>query len=180
MEWKRTMAELGRMSREEFRVAQKIPLVVVLDNIRSGLNVGSIFRSADAFRILRVYCCGITPSPPQRDVLKSALGAEDTVDWEQSHSTLQVVEELKAAGFQVMAVEQTRHSQVLNAFSPEKKPIAIVLGNEVKGVEEEVIGACDGALEVDQFGSKHSLNVAVCAGIAFYDLYRKLAMDATD
>jgi 23S rRNA (guanosine2251-2'-O)-methyltransferase len=174
MDWKRSMAELGRMTPEEFRIADKTPLVLVLDNIRSGLNVGSIFRSADAFRVLRIYCCGITPAPPQRDVLKSALGATETVEWEHREDALALVEELMSSGFSVVAIEQTRHSTPLHNFVPGDAPMALVFGNEVKGVEEKIIGASNGALEVDQFGSKHSLNVAVCTGIVLYDLHRKL------
>jgi len=139
---KLTTAELNRLSAEEFRALDKFPITIVLDNIRSGLNVGSIFRSADAFNVSKVVCCGITPAPPNREVLKSALGSTETVEWEYAENALECVEKLKVG---------------IN--------YAFVLGNEVTGVEQAVIDACHGALEIQQHGTKHSLNVAVCGGI---------------
>lgn len=171
MNEKMSMEQLGRMSAEEFRKAEKVPLIVVLDNIRSGLNVGSIFRSADAFRLAKIVCCGYTPVPPHREVLKSALGATETVEWEYREKTVDTIAELKNAGIEVFAVEQTTNSQPLQAFSAKNRnTVAIVLGNEVHGVEQEVIDACHGAIEITQYGTKHSLNVSVCAGIVIYAL----------
>lgn len=173
---KRSMQELGRMSAEEFRIAEKVPIVVVLDNVRSGLNVGSVFRSSDAFRIARIYCCGITPTPPQRDILKTALGATETVEWEHSADTLHTVHSLREAGFECWAIEQTTASKMLNEWLPAtpQAPLALIFGNEVNGVEQSVINACHGALEIPQHGTKHSLNIAVCAGIVLYDLSNKI------
>jgi tRNA G18 (ribose-2'-O)-methylase SpoU len=168
---KLTTAELNRLSAEDFRAREKFPIIVVLDNIRSGLNVGSIFRSADAFNVAKVVCCGITPVPPNREVLKSALGSTETVEWEQAESTLAYVEQLKVEGAQVYAIEQTENSVFLQDF--ERKPdltYAFVLGNEVSGVDQAVIDSCHGALEIQQHGTKHSLNVAVCAGVVMHSL----------
>lgn len=171
------MDGLGRMSPAEFQQAKKFPVIVVLDNIRSGLNVGSIFRSADAFLIQKIYCCGYTPAPPHREVLKSALGATETVAWEHCESTLDIIEKLKKENVACYAIEQTANSQSLASFSPdEKQTIALVLGNEVNGVEQQVIDACNGAIEVTQHGTKHSLNVAVCAGIVLFDVTNKVLL----
>ena len=168
---KLSTAELNRLSTDEFRARAKFPIIVVLDNIRSGLNVGSIFRSADAFNVAKVVCCGITPVPPNREVLKSALGSTETVEWEHAESTLAYVEQLKVYGVQVYAIEQTENSVFLQDF--ERKPeltYAFVLGNEVSGVDQSVIDSCHGALEIQQHGTKHSLNVAVCAGVVMHSL----------
>jgi tRNA G18 (ribose-2'-O)-methylase SpoU len=163
---KLTTFELNRLSAEEFRARDKFPIIVVLDNIRSGLNVGSIFRSADAFNVAKVVCCGITPAPPNREVLKSALGSTETVEWELAESTLAFVEKLKDEGVHVYAVEQTENSVFLRDFQRERGvTCAFVLGNEVNGVDQSVIDACHGAIEIQQHGTKHSLNVAVCAGV---------------
>lgn len=173
---KLSMQELGRMSAEAFRASQKAPIVVVLDNVRSGLNVGSVFRSSDAFRIARIYCCGITPVPPQRDILKTALGATETVEWEHSTDTLQTLQSLRDAGFECWAIEQTAASKKLNAWQPmaAQAPLALVFGNEVNGVDQSVINGCHGAIEIPQHGTKHSLNIAVCAGIVLYDVSNKM------
>ncbi len=168
---KLTTSELNRLSAEEFRAREKFPVIIILDNVRSGLNVGSIFRSADAFNIEKIVCCGITPTPPNREVLKSALGSTETVEWEHAESTLAYVERLKAEGVQVFAIEQTENSVFLQDF--ERKPeltYAFVLGNEVSGVDQSVIDSCHGALEIQQHGTKHSLNVAVCAGVVMHSL----------
>ncbi len=168
------MDQLGRISAEEFRKSEKIPITVVLDNIRSGLNVGSAFRSADAFRIEKIICCGYTPIPPHREVLKSALGATESVSWNHIPDTREAVWQLQSQGIKVFAVEQTTGSIPLQQFQPASYlPLAIVLGNEVQGVNQEVIEKCDGAIEITQFGTKHSLNVAVCVGIVLYDLCSK-------
>ncbi len=168
------MDELDRISAEEFKSAVKLPVILILDNIRSGLNVGSIFRSADAFRILKIYCCGYTPSPPHREVLKSALGATESVQWQSSLNTIDVVRDLREKGISCYALEQTQNSISITDFKPGKeKIIGLVLGNEVSGVDQQVINECDDALEIDQYGTKHSLNVAVCAGIALFSLNEK-------
>lgn len=169
------MDQLGRISAEEFRHAPKHPIIVVLDNIRSGLNVGSIFRSADAFRIEKIICCGYTPVPPHREVLKSALGSTESVLWSYEASAAGAVHQLRQQRFRVFAVEQTTDSVALNSFRPsDHLPLAVVFGNEVQGVDQQVIEACDGTIEIQQFGTKHSLNVAVCAGIVLYDLSSKI------
>jgi 23S rRNA (guanosine2251-2'-O)-methyltransferase len=170
-----SMDQLGRISAEEFKRAEKIPVIVVLDHIRSGLNVGSIFRSADAFRIQKIICCGYTPVPPHREVLKSALGATESVDWSYEEKTIEAIAQLKLLGCRVVAIEQTTSSIALNDFkTKDAETLAIVLGNEVQGVDAEVISNCDGSIEVTQYGTKHSLNVAVCAGIVLYDLSTKM------
>jgi tRNA G18 (ribose-2'-O)-methylase SpoU len=173
MHRKLTTTELDRLSAEEFRRAEKFPIIVVLDNIRSGLNVGSIFRSADAFNVSKVICCGITPVPPNREVLKSALGSTETVEWEYAERTLDLVERLKVEGVKVYAVEQTENSEILSELNPEfGLKYVLVFGNEVSGVQQEVIDACHGAIEIRQYGTKHSLNVAVCAGIVMHELLK--------
>jgi tRNA G18 (ribose-2'-O)-methylase SpoU len=173
MHRKLTTSELNRLSAEEFRASEKFPIIVVLDNIRSGLNVGSIFRSADAFNVSKVICCGITPVPPNREVLKSALGSTETVEWEYAERTLDLVERLKVEGAKVYAVEQTENGEILSELNPEVGlKYALVFGNEVSGVQQEVIDACHGAIEIRQYGTKHSLNVAVCAGIVLHELLK--------
>lgn len=165
------MDQLGRVTPEQFKEAQKIPIVLVLENIRSGLNVGSLFRSADAFRVKGIFCIGYTPVPPHREVLKSALGATETVEWEHIEDATSLIHELKAAGFTCCAIEQTSNSIDLSKFQHDPNiPLALVLGNEVDGVSQSVIDACDHTLEIAQHGTKHSLNVAVCGGIVLYAL----------
>ena len=161
--------EMQRLSLEEFRKAEKLPLVVVLDNVRSMHNVGSVLRTADAFRVERVLLCGITGCPPHAEIHKTALGAEYSVQWQHHPSVIEVVQELKADGYTVFSVEQAEGSTILNDFNPEQhKKYAVVLGNEVKGVNQEVIDISDGCLEIPQFGTKHSLNVSVTAGIVIH------------
>ncbi len=160
---------MQRLTVEQFREAGKTPLVVVLDDVRSMYNVGSVFRTGDAFRIESLYLCGISATPPATEIHKTALGAEDSVQWRHYDSALEAVAELKESGYEVLAVEQCENSTKLNAFFPERgKKYAVVLGNEVKGVHQEVIDACDGCLEIPQFGTKHSMNVSVTAGIIMY------------
>ncbi|MBL0316787.1 MAG: RNA methyltransferase [Flavobacteriales bacterium] len=171
---KLSMSELGRMNAEEFKASGKFPIVLILDNIRSGLNVGSIFRSADAFRIAKIYCCGYTPVPPHREVLKSALGATTTVDWEYVQDGAELVQMLRNEGMEVFALEQTTGSIPLGEFVPSTKNTAYVLGNEVHGVAEDILKNCTGSVEITQHGTKHSLNVAVCAGIALFSVSEKL------
>ena len=161
--------EMQRLSVEEFREAEKLPLVVVLDDVRSMHNVGSVFRTGDAFRIEAVYLCGITSTPPMAEIHKTALGAEDSVSWQYFPSAVEAVAALKADGYEVLAVEQAHGSTKLHEFVPVKgQRYAVVLGNEVKGVHQEVIDASDGCLEIPQFGTKHSMNVSVTAGIIIY------------
>ncbi len=167
------MDELNRKSLDEFRGSDKIPIVVVLDNIRSMHNVGSVFRTADAFLLQGIYLCGYTPQPPHRDIHKTALGATETVNWKYFNTTMEAVEELRAAGYQLWAIEQVENSVPLNSFDANQAaPLAVVFGNEVSGVEAEVIKACDGCIEIPQLGMKHSLNISVAAGIVLWELVR--------
>ncbi|MFO8054422.1 MAG: RNA methyltransferase [Bacteroidales bacterium] len=164
--------QLNRLSISEFRKSQKFPLVVVLDDIRSRYNIGSLFRTADAFRLEKIYLCGITAVPPSREITKTALGATESVEWEYMDNTPEVVSNLKEAGYAVYAIEQCEHSNMLQDYLPEAK-LAVVFGNEVKGVKQEVIDVCDGCIEVPQFGTKHSLNISVSAGIIIWDIFSK-------
>ena len=167
---KLTVEDLNRIDVDTFKQAPKVPLVMVLDNIRSVHNVGSVLRTADAMRIEAVYMCGITATPPSAEMHKTALGAEDSVKWRYYNDTLQAVSELKAAGYVVLAVEQVEGSLKLGAFKfdPSKR-YALVMGNEVKGVRQDVVDACDQALEIPQYGTKHSMNVSVTAGIVMWE-----------
>lgn len=164
------LQELNRISADEFQRAEKIPLIIVLDNIRSFNNVGSVFRTADAFRIEKIFLCGITPQPPHREIHKTALGATETVSWAYAVDTLELVQSLRSSGVQCFAIEQTENSLMLDKFSPEKnKRYAFVFGNEVDGVRQDVIDNCNGVVEIPQFGTKHSLNISVCAGVVMWD-----------
>ena len=161
--------EMKRLTVEEFRQAEKTPLVVVLDDVRSMYNVGSVFRTCDAFRVEAVWLCGISATPPATEIHKTALGAEDSVEWHYCPTALEAVARLQAEGYEVMAVEQAEGSTKLHEFAPaEGKRYAIVLGTEVKGVRQEVVDRCDGCLEIPQYGTKHSMNVSVTAGIVIY------------
>ncbi len=172
---KLSMEELERVSVEQFKEMEKSPIVIVLDNIRSLNNVGSAFRTGDAFGVEKIYLCGITGTPPHRDIQKTALGATDSVAWEYCLNTMLALEKLKAEDYQICALEQVDRSVMLNDFTPEKgKKYALVFGNEVFGVEEEVLNACDAVLEIPQLGTKHSLNISVSLGIAVWDLMVKL------
>jgi tRNA G18 (ribose-2'-O)-methylase SpoU len=167
--------ELERKSIDEFKQASKTPVVIVLDNVRSLNNVGSVFRTADAFLIEAVYLCGITGTPPNKEIQKTALGATDSVLWKYFKTTLEAVAELKEHNFKVYAIEQTESARMLNNFRTDKnQKLAIVFGNEVKGVDQEVIDCCDGVIEIPQQGTKHSLNIAVSVGIVVWDLFQKL------
>ena len=166
---------MQRLSVEEFREAEKLPLVVVLDDVRSMHNVGSVFRTGDAFRIERVCLCGITSTPPMTEIHKTALGAEDSVDWQYYKTTLEAIEALKAEGYEILSIEQAHGSTMLQDFIPLfGKKYAVVFGNEVKGVHQEVVDASDGCLEIPQFGTKHSLNVSVTAGIIIWHFAKYL------
>jgi tRNA G18 (ribose-2'-O)-methylase SpoU len=164
------MDELGRKSVADFKQAGKTPLIVVLDNIRSMHNVGSIFRTADAFLIESIYLCGFTPQPPHRDINKTALGATETVEWKYFNSTTEAVKQLKEAGYFIYAVEQAEGSIGLESCSFQNNKSVLVFGNEVEGVSDEVLDLCDACIEIPQLGSKHSLNVAVSAGIVMWKL----------
>ena len=162
--------ELGRVSVEEYQEVKKVPLIVVLDNIRSAMNVGSIFRTSDAMAISKVYLCGISATPPNREITKTAIGATDSVEWEYYESTRLAIASLKSDGYEVVAIEQTDSSTELMDYQPSKDKIAVVLGNEVNGVDSELLPLLDGAIEIDQYGTKHSLNVSVCGGIVLHHL----------
>ena len=175
MNRKLKITELNRISTEEFKEAEKLPLVVVLDNIRSLHNIGSVFRTSDAFRIECIYLCGITATPPHAEMHKTALGAEFTVDWKYVNNTVEAVDNLKNEGYTVYSVEQAEGSIMLNELTLDKnRKYAIVMGNEVKGVQQEVIDQSHGCIEIPQYGTKHSLNVSVTAGIVIWDLFNKL------
>ncbi|MFI5155784.1 MAG: RNA methyltransferase [Chitinophagales bacterium] len=168
------MDELNRKTVDEFKSSTKIPLIIVLDNIRSMHNVGSIFRTADAFLLESIYLCGFTPRPPHRDIHKTALGATETVDWKYFDKTMEAAHFLRSRGYGLLAVEQVELSTPLNGkYSNSAKKLAVVFGNEVTGVSEEVLACCEGSLEIPQFGMKHSLNVAVAAGIVIWELVRE-------
>lgn len=170
---KLSMDELNRKSVDEFKDAEKMPVVVVLDNIRSMHNVGSVFRTADAFLLRGLYLCGYTPQPPHRDIHKTALGATETVEWKYAATTVEAVKKLKEDGYQVFAVEQVEKSIPLHRFDMNQYgQVAVVFGNEVSGVEEEVLKLCDGCIEIPQLGMKHSLNISVAAGIVLWELVR--------
>lgn len=167
------MDELKRKSIEEFRRSEKTPIIVVLDNIRSMHNVGSIFRTADAFLLQGIYLCGYTPRPPHRDINKTALGATETVEWKSFAATTEAVQLLKQEGCKVYAIEQAENSIMLqNATIPEMGKLAIVFGNEVEGVANDTLQLCNGCIEIPQSGMKHSLNVSVAAGIVLWELVR--------
>lgn len=168
--------ELDRLTTEDFKESQKTPLVIVLDNVRSLNNIGSVFRSADAYRVKKIYLCGITAQPPHKDIRKTALGATETIDWEYAENTLEVISKLNDQGYITCAIEQAERSQSLFNFSLQKgQKTAIVLGNEVKGVQQEVVDACKEVIELEQYGTKHSLNISVCAGIVIYDVFNKIS-----
>ena len=165
------LEELNRLSVEEFQEAEKTPLVLVLDNVRSMNNVGSAFRTADAFALEKLYLCGITATPPHREIQKTSLGAEQAVAWEHAESTANLCKKLQEEGYKVLAVEQAEGSTMLHQFSPAKnEKYALVFGNEVFGVEEEVMKIVDGCLEIPQFGTKHSLNISVSIGVVVWQL----------
>jgi len=170
------ITELNRLTLEEFKKRDKIPLIVVLDHIRSLNNIGSVFRTADAFIIEAIYLCGITACPPHAEIHKTALGAEDTVDWFYFKDTLHAVNELKAKGYLVCSIEQVEGSILLDQLELNKqKKYAVILGNEVKGVQQVAVDHSDCCIEIPQFGTKHSLNVSVTAGIIIWDFLKKLS-----
>lgn len=167
--------ELDRLDVDGFKATDKTPLTIILDNIRSLNNIGSVFRTADAFLIEKIYLCGITATPPHKDIRKTALGATESVCWEYRKDTLELVGELQTLGFKVVSIEQAENATLLNQFTLENKvKYALVFGNEVKGVSQEVVSASDQVLEIPQYGTKHSLNIAVSAGIVIWDLWSKI------
>jgi 23S rRNA (guanosine2251-2'-O)-methyltransferase len=170
------ITEMNRLTIEEFKEEKKTPFVVILDNVRSLHNVGSVFRTADAFLVEAVYLCGITSTPPHAEIHKTALGAENTVDWKYYEDTHTAIDELKAKGYTVFAIEQAKGSTMLPDLQLDKsKKYAVILGNEVKGVQQSVVDVCDGCIEIPQFGTKHSLNVSVTGGIIIWELFKKIA-----
>ena len=166
--------EMNRLSVDEFKAAEKLPLIVVLDDVRSLYNVGSVFRTCDAFRVEAVYLCGITATPPSNEIHKTALGAEDSVDWLYFATAEEAVEQLHRDGYTVFSVEQAEGSTKLQDWEPQGGRMAIVMGNEVKGVHQSVVDMSDGCLEIPQFGTKHSMNVAVTAGIVIWEMAKQL------
>jgi len=169
--------ELPRLSPEEFSQASKIPVVIVLDNVRSHLNVGAVFRTADAFLIEAIHLCGITGTPPHRDIHKTALGATETVQWQYWENTSDCIAHLKQTGYKVAAIEQAEEAVMLHQFHPEKgEGYALVFGNEVDGVQQEVVNISDMVIEIPQYGTKHSLNISVSAGVVIWDVFRKLKL----
>ncbi|TXB66952.1 RNA methyltransferase [Vicingus serpentipes] len=166
--------ELNRISVEEFKVQDKTPIIVVLDNIRSLNNIGSVFRTADSFLLEAIYLCGITAQPPHRDIQKTALGATESVTWKYFESTTKAIEDLKQENYKIASIEQTENSVMLNKYTVNKnEKLAIVFGNEVKGVEQEVINNSDVVIEIPQYGTKHSLNISVSAGIVIWELQKQ-------
>lgn len=171
-------AELNRITVEEFKEKKKTPVVIVLDNIRSQNNTGSIFRTADAFLLEGIYLCGITATPPHREIHKTALGATESVNWEYYKHTGDALEKLKEMGYRIFAVEQTDESILLDDFSPSREEkIAFIFGNEVHGIQDEIIDMVDNCIEIPQFGTKHSLNISISAAIVIWDVFIKLKKD---
>lgn len=167
--------ELNRLNIESFKKAKKTPIIIVLDNIRSLNNIGSVFRTADAFLVEKIYLCGITAKPPHKDIRKTALGATESVAWEYRENTLNLVEKLQSTGVKIVSVEQAENATLLNNFKVDtNKTYALIFGNEVKGVSQDVVSKSDSVIEIPQFGTKHSLNISVSAGVVVWDLWSKL------
>ncbi|MCL1937378.1 MAG: RNA methyltransferase [Candidatus Azobacteroides sp.] len=170
------ITELNRISQEDFKNAPKIPLIIVLDNVRSLHNVGSVFRTCDAFLVEEVYLCGITAVPPHAEIHKTALGAEYAVEWKYFSNTLEAVQELKQKTYHIAAIEQAENSISLDKLQLKNERYALILGNEVKGVDSQVMELCDSCIEIPQFGTKHSLNVSVVAGILIWEVFKQLRL----
>ncbi|TYA74614.1 RNA methyltransferase [Seonamhaeicola marinus] len=169
-------SELDRLSIDDFKSAQKTPLIIVLDNIRSLNNIGSVFRTSDAFLIEKIYLCGITATPPHKDIHKTALGSTETVAWEYTKDAFELIQKLKADGVKICAIEQAENATMLNNFNPEANTTyALVFGNEVKGVQQDIVSASDTVIEIPQYGTKHSLNISVSAGVVIWDVFSKLS-----
>lgn len=172
---KLTGSEMGRASTEGFKQIQKIPVVIILENIRSALNTGSVFRTCDAFPVEKIVLTGITAQPPHKDILKTALGATESVNWQYYSDIKDCIAELKTQGYKIFAAEQTSQSISMPDFRPAPSELlAVIFGNEVDGVSNDTLSLCDGVIELPQYGTKHSLNIAVCAGIIIYDLFQKM------
>ncbi|MAU36942.1 MAG: RNA methyltransferase [Flavobacteriales bacterium] len=166
--------DLQRITIKEFKRAKKTPITIVLDNVRSALNVGSVFRTADAFLIENIILCGITSTPPSKEIRKTALGATNSVNWSYEENTINALSKLKKDGYHIIGIEQVNKSLKLNNYTFQKKPIAIVMGNEINGVAENVINICEEVLEIPQYGTKHSLNVSVTTGIVIWEIWKKM------
>jgi len=166
------ITELKRLSPDEFKQAEKLPVIVVLDNVRSLHNVGSVFRTSDAFLIEAIYLCGITATPPNVEIHKTALGSENTIEWHYFENTPDAIRQLKQNNYRILAVEQAENSISLDKFKPENYRYAIILGNEVKGIDQLVMDQCDLSIEIPQLGTKHSLNVSVAAGIVLWEVFK--------
>lgn len=164
---------MGRKTVDEFRLSEKQPVIAILENIRSAYNVGSVFRTADAFLLEAIYLCGYTAFPPHKEIRKTALGAEETVAWRHFKNIAEAISEIRSLGYKIYAVEQAEESWKLGSFAPEEDKIAVIFGNEVTGVEQNTIGLCDGVIEIPQLGTKHSLNVATAAGVVLWELIRE-------
>ncbi len=168
-------SELQRLTNETYKTAAKTPIIVILDNIRSLNNIGSVFRTSDAFLIEKIYLCGITAKPPHKDIHKTALGATESVDWEYAEDTLSLIKKLQTEAIEIASIEQAENAIMLNDFIPRKdKKLAVVFGNEVKGVQQEVVSTSDYCIEIPQYGTKHSLNISVSCGVVLWDLYQKI------
>lgn len=167
--------ELNRLDLAEFKSSTKTPLVVVLDNVRSAHNVGAVFRTSDAFLLEKICLCGITPCPPHKEIRKTALGASESMTWEHYADSMSCLEQLKKEGYQIISIEQAEQACMLNDFQPkEGQAYALVFGNEVKGVDQAIVSASDGVIEIPQYGTKHSLNISVSSGIVIWDLFQKI------
>src|SRR5690625_1647489 len=168
-------SELDRKTVEDFRAAEKMPISIVLDNVRSANNIGSVFRTADAFLLKKLYLCGVCATPPDKGIRKTALRATESVDWEYIEDPLALVEKLKTEGVKILSIEQAEQAVMLNDFQPESnQEYAVVFGNEVKGVQQKIVSASDEVIEIPQLGTKHSLNISVSAGVVCWDLFSKL------
>ncbi|MDX9697198.1 MAG: RNA methyltransferase [Bacteroidales bacterium] len=174
---KLTNSELNRINVNEYKSSEKTPLIVVLDNVRSLNNIGSVFRTSDAFLVEKIYLCGITATPPHRDIQKTALGATESVDWRYYENALDAIQELKAANYKIISIEQVAGSISLEQFEVvNNQKYAVIFGNEVKGVQQSLIDISDNCIEIPQFGTKHSFNISVSAGIVLWELYKKLKL----
>nr|WP_321229652.1 RNA methyltransferase [uncultured Psychroserpens sp.] len=172
-------SELDRLNVDEFKQATKTPIIIILDNIRSLNNIGSVFRTSDAFLVEKIYLCGITATPPHNDIRKTALGSTETVDWEYAENTIEVVNKLKSKNVKVISIEQAERATMLDTFQPEaNQKYALVFGNEVKGVAQDVVDASDLVIEIPQFGTKHSLNISVSCGVVVWDLFSKIQFNS--
>jgi len=168
-------SELARLSVKDFKQSKKTPIIVVLDNVRSLNNIGSVFRTCDAFLVEKIYLCGITATPPHKDIHKTALGSTKAVDWEYVENIMDLVQRLKSENIKVISIEQAENATMLNGFTPQRQTTyALVFGNEVKGVSQKVVSASDMVLEIPQFGTKHSLNISVSVGVVVWDVFSKL------